>query len=104
MNSYCCKKCRKRVNGNGAQPFYVCKNVRCECHTQLVDRQIRFIRNDGSLAVNSVVAGGYDPKNGEVIFHEVVGFSGDVKGGVYVDGKEKFKRILIQRVFPVVEG
>ena len=66
------------------------------------NQAIKYMRPDGTLATNPVLAGGYNPETDKIIFHEIIGFSGDVKGGVYVDGKEKYKRLLIQRVFPVI--
>lgn len=64
--------------------------------------EIVFLRPDNTLAQNAVVRN-YDQATGEVMFFELLGFSGDIKGGVYVDGKEMYKRLFIQRVHPAVE-
>lgn len=55
---------------------------------------IAFFRNDGIPAKGPVYAGG-ELEDGEQVFFEVVGLAKPV-----IDGKEKYRRLLIRRVFP----
>lgn len=60
---------------------------------------IAFFRDDGIPAEGPVYTGG-ETEDGEQVFFEVVGIAKPV-----IDGKEKYRRLLIRRVFPyVLEG
>lgn len=63
----------------------------------------RFVRPDGS-PVRNAVQGGATDQDGNPVFFEILGMSKlngvpPLKRG----GKEVYKRVLIQRVFPVVD-
>lgn len=66
---------------------------------ELTGKKIKFFRADGTPATNSVGMCGED-KDGNVCFFELLRKLDDAK----VDGKAKFKRILIRRVYPYVPG
>lgn len=66
---------------------------------ELTGKKIKFFRADGTPAENSVGMCGED-RDGNVCFFELLGVLDDGK----IDGKAKFKRILIRRVFPYVPG
>lgn len=44
-------------------------------------QHIMYFRPNGEEACNAVLEGGYDDKTGELIFLEILGHSGDVRGG-----------------------
>lgn len=64
----------------------------------IVDGQeVVFLREDGTEATNTIGQGGFG-ENGECLFYEILDKLQDGK----VDGKLKFKRIIIQRVYPAI--
>lgn len=62
-----------------------------------VSDRIMFLHKDGSLATGAIASRGED-KDGNLVFWEIQGLIDD---GL-VDGKAKFKRIQVQRVFPAL--
>lgn len=58
---------------------------------------VKFMRPDGTLATNSVGYSGEDP-NGEVMFFEIADNISPT-----LNGEAKYRRIVIRRVFPVME-
>lgn len=61
-----------------------------------MNEDIVFFREDGTPAEN-VVLTNYDKKTGEYVFFELLGITGQAAS---INGKKKYKRLLIQRVFP----
>ena len=55
---------------------------------------IAFFRDDGMPAEGPVYVGGA-LEDGEQVFFEIIGLAKPV-----IDGKEKYRRLLIRRVFP----
>lgn len=60
-----------------------------------VNDKIVFVRDDGTMATGAVGSRGTD-KDGNLVFWEIQKL---IDNGI-VNGKKKFKRIQIQRVFP----
>ena len=58
------------------------------------DIEVAFFREDGAPAEGPVYVGGEGP-DGEVMFFELLGL---VRPSI--DGKPKYRRLLIRRVFP----
>ena len=56
-----------------------------------------FVRADGTLAEHSVGIGGKD-ENGNLMFFEIMDDLRPV-----IEGKAKYKRIIIRRVFPAIK-
>lgn len=67
--------------------------------------EVIFLRSDGELATKSISERGVDKKTGEVIFFELLGFDHSVnnKKDFILNGKKKFKRLVIQRVYPFIK-
>lgn len=65
--------------------------------------EVVYFRPDGTRATNAIV--NRESEDGEMIFMEIIGYSGDggVKPKLLLNGKEPYKRIYIQRVFPYVK-
>jgi hypothetical protein len=63
---------------------------------------IVFRHADGTIAINPVAETGVDEETGEVIFMELHASSLSVKGGTMINGRQTFKRLLIQRVYPTI--
>ena len=59
-------------------------------------QKIHFVRADGTLTDNNVGIGGETP-DGEVMFFEIMDLIAPK-----LNGKQKYKRIIIRRVFPVI--
>lgn len=62
-------------------------------------QEVLFQRPDGTLAEFDVGVAGTG-KNGEVLFYEIL----DKIDSPKINGKAKFKRILIQQVYPVIKN
>ena len=65
-------------------------------------RDVVFFRADGKKSQNIVLKGGLDENTGETMFYELLGFSGEI-GKMLIDGKETYKRLFIQRVYPYLQ-
>lgn len=66
-------------------------------------KNIKFIRADNSFSGNAIFQN-YDKNTGEMIFYELIGGSMEnPKPKLLLHGKEPYKRLFIQRVFPVIE-
>lgn len=67
-----------------------------------MNKKVKFIRSDNSFAKNVVVKN-YDKNTGEMIFYEIIGGSMEKpKPKLLLNGKEPYKRLFIQRVFPII--
>jgi len=64
--------------------------------------EIVFLRPNGELATNAIVKR-VNSKNNEVMFMEIVDFSGNVSGGTRINGKQTFKRFFVRRVYPHIK-
>lgn len=60
---------------------------------------IVYLRPDNTVAENAIYRR-TNKATGEVIFCELLDLSTCVKGGLRVNGKEPYKRIFVQRVYP----
>lgn len=60
-------------------------------------QEVVFLREDGTLATNTIGQGGFG-KDGECLFYEIL----DKLDNSKINGKLKFKRIIIQRVYPAI--
>lgn len=60
-------------------------------------REVKFMRSDGTIAEGSVGCGGIT-EDGEVLFYEILDLIRP-----RLAGKEKYQRIVIRRVYPVME-
>ena len=69
---------------------------------QEIDKPIIFCRPDGTLCQNAIVQNIYED-TGEVIFMELLGISTVVKGRLRIRGKEPYKRLFVQRVYPTID-
>jgi len=65
--------------------------------------QIIFLRMDGTPVEYAVFEGGCDEATGEMIFFELIGYSGDVKPKLLLNDCEVYKRLLIRRCFPAIK-
>lgn len=65
--------------------------------------EVFFVRSDGELATGGVGSCGED-KDGNLIFYEILGQTG-IDGIPYlnIEGKQKFRRIIIRRVYPYIK-
>lgn len=61
--------------------------------------EIVFLRSNGEVATNAIV-NRVNEKTNEVMFMEIVDFSGNVRGGSRINGKQTFKRLFVRRVYP----
>ncbi len=64
--------------------------------------QIVYLRPNGELATNAIKQGPADKETGEIPFMEILDIGRErVKGGkLFVQGKEVYQRIFVQRVYP----
>ena len=62
-------------------------------------KKVKFVHDDGSFAEHTVGSCGTD-RDGSLMFWELLGM---LDNGV-LNGKNKYKRLIIKRVFPVIEG
>lgn len=60
-------------------------------------KEVVYIRPDGTRATNSVGCGGVT-EDGELMFFEVKDMLNPI-----LDGKNKYKRVIIGRVFPYIQ-
>lgn len=67
-------------------------------------QEIIFRHEDGTIAKNPVAEVGVDEDTGEVIFMELHASSLSVKGGTRINGRQTFKRLLVQRVYPTINN
>lgn len=66
--------------------------------------EIKYVRSDGTFSEFVVIPSGYDKQTKEILFYELIGASIEKpKPRLLLNGKEPYKRLYIQRVFPVVE-
>lgn len=83
--------------------YNCCIHGEKECEaTEISMKDVVFFRADGKKAENVVLKGGIDETTEESIFYELIGFSGEV-GKMLIDGKETYKRLFIQRVYPYLQ-
>lgn len=69
---------------------------------KILKYELVYLRPNGDEAKNAIFQN-YDKDTREIIFYELIGFSGDntVKGKkLFIDGQETYKRLFIQRVYP----
>ena len=64
--------------------------------------KIVYLRPNGDIATNAVFQR-VNEATGELMFMELMGFTNEVKGGLSVDGKEVYKRLFVQRVYPHIK-
>lgn len=62
-------------------------------------KDVFFQREDGTITENTVGVGGHGP-NGEILFYEIL----DKIDNAAIDGKLKYKRIIIKRVYPCIKA
>lgn len=72
--------------------------------TEIQNKEIIFLRLDGNIAVNGIGSRGVD-ENGDVVFFELLGFDHTMndKKDFVLDGKKKYKRLVVQRVYPYIK-
>lgn len=64
--------------------------------------KILYFRPNGERAENTIVES-INKNDNEVIFMELLGISTPIKGGLRIKGKETYKRLFVQRVYPFLE-
>lgn len=60
-----------------------------------------YLRPNGELATNAIVQ--RVNEYGEVMFLEILAVSNIIKGGLKLKGKDPYKRVFVQRVYPNIK-
>lgn len=66
-------------------------------------QEVIFLTPDGEVVENVVLKNTPEKIGDEIMFMELIDFSGNVKGGTLIDGKQTFKRLFMRRVYPYIK-
>jgi len=77
-------------------------NALTEAPDSIQGKKITYRNSDGEIAKNGVAQ--FQDQDGELRFYELLGQTG-IDGIPYVkiNGKQKFRRIMIRQVYPTIE-
>lgn len=62
---------------------------------------VTFVRADGTPAENAIYSN--EIEDGEIVFFELLGQSGITTPYVKINGKQTYRRLFIQRVYPQID-